>query len=169
MLNFPDFRSFERSFQLIAQVSGRAGRKKEQGIVIIQTSNPQHVVIRYLLKNNYQGFFQHQLNERQNFKYPPYFRLIKLTLRHKNLAIVTTAANYLANALREKMGARVVGPEFPLISRIFRLHQKCILIKIERDKHFSERRHLVLEAINKTMSHGRFRGLQIVPDVDPYN
>ncbi len=169
MLNFPDFRSFERSFQLIAQVSGRAGRKKEQGKVIIQTSNPDHVVINYVLENNYKGFFHHQLNERKNFNYPPYFRLIKLTIRHKKLPVVSKAASYLASELRKSLGNRVIGPEFPLIGRLFSHHQKCIMIKIERDKHFSTRRHQVLEAIDKTMVHAEFRSLQIVPDVDPYN
>ncbi len=169
MLNFPDFRSFERSFQLIAQVSGRAGRKKEQGKVIIQTSNPDHVVINYVLENNYKGFFHHQLNERKNFSYPPYFRLIKLTIRHKKLPVVSKAASYLASELRKSLGKRVIGPEFPLIGRLFSYHQKCIIIKIERDKYFSTRRHQVLEAIDKTMVHAEFRSLQIVPDVDPYN
>ena len=169
MLNFPDFRSFERSFQLIAQVSGRAGRKKEQGKVIIQTSNPGHVVMNYVLKNDYTGFFQHQLQERKNFKYPPYFRLIKLTLRHKKLPVVAKASDHLARELRKKLGDRVVGPEFPLISRVFTYHQKCILVKIDRDQHFSERRKQVLEAINKTMILAEFKSLQIVPDVDPYN
>jgi primosomal protein N' (replication factor Y) len=169
MLNFPDFRSFERSFQLIAQVSGRAGRKKGRGKVIIQTSDPEHTVIRHILENDYQGFFKQQLRERQTFKYPPYYRLVKLTLRHKKLPIVSQAADLLAIELQKTLGERVVGPEFPLISRLFSMHQKCILVKIERDKLFSQRRKYMRQAIDKIMIRDEFKSLQIVPDVDPYN
>jgi len=169
MLNFPDFRSFERSFQLMAQVSGRAGRKKEQGKVIIQTSDPNHIVLKYILENNYKEFFRHQLQERINFKYPPYYRLIKLMLKHKKLPVLTKAATYLADELRKSLGERVVGPEFPLINKLFSFHQKCILVKIERDKQFAERRRLVERAIDKTLIYAEFHSLHIVPDVDPYN
>ncbi len=169
MLNFPDFRSFERSYQLMSQVSGRAGRKKEQGKVIIQTNDPKHIVIQYLLENNYKGFFQQQYEERKKFKYPPYCRLLKLTLRHKKLPVVSKAAKHLATELRKSLGERIVGPEFPLISRLFNYHSKCILVKIERDKHFSERRQLIREAIDKTMIQAEFRSLQVITDADPYN
>jgi primosomal protein N' (replication factor Y) len=169
MLNFPDFRSFERSYQLMAQVSGRAGRKKEQGKVIIQTSDPNHIVLVHLLENDYKGFFRNQLKERVHFKYPPYYRMIKLTLRHRKLPVLIKAANYLAGELRKSLGDRVVGPESPLISRLYNLHQKCILIKIDRDKHITERRHIVQNAIDKTRIHSEFKSLHIVPDVDPYN
>jgi primosomal protein N' (replication factor Y) len=169
MLNFPDFRSFERSFQMIAQVSGRAGRKNERGKVIIQTGNPLNTVIRHVIENDYKGFFENQISERRNFRYPPFYRLIKLTLRHKKLEIVSKAANLLADDLRLTLGNRVIGPEFPLITRIFNLHQKCILVKIERDMHFSERRKIMREAIYRISKDDHFKSLQIVPDVDPYN
>ena len=169
LLNFPDFRSFERSFQLMAQVSGRAGRKKEQGKVIIQTSDTDHIVLRYLLENDYKGFFEHQLRERMNYKYPPYYRLIRLTLRHRKLPVLIQAATSLAAGLRNSLGDRVTGPEFPLINRLYNLHQKCIWIKIERDRQFKERRQIVHQAIEETMINKEFRTIQIVPDVDPYN
>ncbi len=169
MLNFPDFRSWERSFQLIAQVSGRAGRKNKRGKVILQTSNPENVVIEKIIENNYKDFFELQLTERKTFKYPPYFRLVKLTLRHKQLPKVSRAANLLANELRKTLGNRVVGPEFPLVNRVFNYHQKCIIVKIERDKHFSERRKLMRNAIDRIFIRDEFKGIQIVPDVDPYN
>jgi primosomal protein N' (replication factor Y) len=169
MLNFPDFRSFERSFQLIAQVSGRAGRKKERGIVIVQTSVPENTVISHVIHNDYKSFFHAQAKERRQFKYPPYYRLVKLTLRHKDLDTVNKAAAILAAELRKKLGDRVVGPEFPLINRLFNLHQKCILVKIERDKHFSERRSAMRGVIDKLKILAEFRRLQIIPDVDPYN
>ncbi len=169
MLHFPDFRSYERSFQLMAQVSGRAGRKGKQGKVIIQTSDLGNTVIKHVMDNDYKGFFEQQLQERKDFSYPPYVRLVKLTLRHKQMPIVSNAANMLATELRKTLGNRVIGPEFPLINRLFNLHQKCILVKIERDKHFSERRRLMRQAINKISDNPNFKSLQIVPDVDPYN
>jgi primosomal protein N' (replication factor Y) (superfamily II helicase) len=169
MLNFPDFRSFERSFQLIAQVSGRAGRKNGRGTVVIQTGDPEHTVVRHLINDDYIDFFKQQIAERRDFKYPPYFRLIKLTLRHKNIHIVSKAANVLAEELRSLLNNRVVGPEFPLINRLYGLHQKCILVKLERDKYFSGRRKLLRETINRLSASDEFKGLQIVPDVDPYN
>jgi len=169
MLNFPDFRSFERSFQLIAQVSGRAGRKNGRGKVIIQTGTPEHVVIRHVIENDYKGFYSQQLAERGTYKYPPYYRLVKLNLRHKDLQTVLKAAAYLASELRNSLGNRIIGPEFPLINRMFNLHQQCILVKVERDMHFSERRKLMRAAIEKTSIQEEFKSLQIVPDVDPYN
>jgi primosomal protein N' (replication factor Y) len=169
MLNFPDFRSFERSYQLIAQVSGRAGRKNKRGKVIIQTNNAEHTVIHHVLENSYQSFFMEQTRERQTFKYPPFYRLVRLTLRHKNLNLVNKASQVLANELRKSLGERVVGPEFPLIGRLYSLHQKCIIVKIERDKNFSERRKKMRDAIDVILKQDIFKGLQIIPDVDPYN
>lgn len=169
MLHFPDFRAYERSFQLIAQVSGRAGRKNTQGKVIIQTSDPQNTVIKYVMQNDYKGFFKQQLQERKNFKYPPYVRIVKLTLRHRQLPIVSNAANMLAAELRKVLGDRVLGPEFPLINRLFNLHQKCIIVKIERDQQFSHRRKLMQQAIDKIAVNPNFKSLQIIPDVDPLN
>jgi primosomal protein N' (replication factor Y) (superfamily II helicase) len=169
LLNFPDFRSFERSFQLIAQVSGRAGRKNARGRVIIQTSNPENTVIRHVVNNEYKNFYIQQISERKNFRYPPYYRLVKLTLRHRKLPVVSKAAHLLADELRKSLDYRVIGPEFPLINRVFNLHQKCILVKIERDMHFTERRRLMRMAIDKISLTEEFKGLQIVPDVDPYN
>ncbi|MBN1952097.1 MAG: primosomal protein N' [Bacteroidales bacterium] len=169
MLNFPDFRSFERSFQLISQVSGRAGRKGTQGTVFIQTSNPGHVVIQYFLKNDYKGFMKHQLHERQAFKYPPFYRLVKLTLRHKNFEILNRAARHLADELRKDLGERIVGPEFPLITRLFTFHQKCILVKLERDQQFSARRKIIQNAVDHVLTNSNFKGLHSIADVDPYS
>lgn len=169
MLNFPDFRSFERSFQLISQVSGRAGRKGKQGTVFIQTGNPGHTVINHILKNDYKGFLKQQFQERQTFKYPPFFRLVKLTVRHRDFSTLNKAARYLAEDLRRQLGERVIGPEFPLITRLFTFHQKCIIVKIERDPQFSTRRKIIRLAIDRILSHSDFKSLQIIADVDPYS
>ena len=169
LLNFPDFRSFERSYQLMMQVSGRAGRRNEQGRVIIQTSNPQHIVLKHVKTENYTEFFNHQAGERRMFGYPPFCRLIKLTLRHKKPEIVADASLKLAIELRKKLGVRVIGPEAPLVSRVFTYHQKCIIIKLEKDKHFSERRDFVALSIRNMTTGNEYKSLQIIPDMDPYN
>ncbi|MBN1599888.1 MAG: primosomal protein N' [Bacteroidales bacterium] len=169
MLNFPDFRSYERSFQLIAQVSGRAGRKNERGKVIIQTGDQENVVIKHVIDNDYSGFFNHQLGDRKTYKYPPFYRLVKLTIRHKNLGTMSKAANQLAAELKRSLGNRVIGPEFPLINRVFNYHQKCILVKTERDMHFSERRKAVKTAMDNILKSDDYKSLQVIPDVDPYN
>jgi len=169
MLNFPDFRSYERSFQLIAQVSGRAGRRNGRGMVVLQTGDPEHTVIRHFINDDYMGFYRQQIEERKDFYYPPYSRLIKLTFRHKKLVLVDKFADILANDLRKFLGNRVVGPEFPLINRVYGLHQKCIWIKLERDSHFSERKKRMREAINNLSFSAEFKSVQVVLDVDPYN
>ena len=167
MLNFPDFRSYERSYQLMAQVSGRSGRKNTRGTVIIQTADPENVVVRHVVNNAYREFFMQQLAERRNFKYPPFYRLVKLTLRNRSLALVSQASNRLADDLKRTMGDRVVGPEFPLINRVFNFHQKCILVKIERDQQFSEHREQMRAAIAALLSNEEYKGVQVVADVDP--
>ncbi len=169
MLNYPDFRSFERCYQLIAQVSGRAGRKNERGVVVLQTSDPAHTVIKHFKFNDYQGFFNEQVAERKTFLYPPYVRLVKLTLRHKKISLLNQAADKLAYELRSSLGNRVVGPEFPLINRLYGYHQKCILVKLDRDKIFLDRKRLMLNAISHVNTSVDFKGIRIIADVDPYN
>jgi len=117
LISYPDFRSFERSFQLMAQVSGRAGRKFKRGKVIIQTYRPNHEVIQYVLANNYSLMAKSQLMERRTFKYPPFYRMIEIQLQHKSEQIASAAAGELAAMLKEKLGNRILGPEFPIVSR----------------------------------------------------
>lgn len=133
MLNFPDFRSFERSYQLMAQVSGRAGRKNKRGKVIIQSQNPEHSIIQEVIANDFLSMYTNQLLDRKNFNYPPYFRLIEITVIHKDVDMVNASAKFLADALKKHFAKRVLGPEFPLVSRIRNLYHKNILLKIERD------------------------------------
>ncbi len=168
MLHFPDFRACERCFQLIYQVGGRAGRKNKRGNVIIQTGNPDHPVFRHIIENRFNDFFVRQLNERKEFKYPPYYRLIKITLKHKNLDILEDAAVDLAGSLQKIFGRRVLGPDFPLIPRIQNLHIKNILLKIEREQNLSRAKSLTKKEFGKLLSSPRYRSVQIVPDVDPY-
>jgi primosomal protein N' (replication factor Y) len=165
MLNFPDFRAFERSFQLMVQVSGRAGRKDDQGLVIIQTSSPAHPIIRYVLKNDYQSMFNEQIEERGLFGYPPLFRLIRFTVKHRDEAICINAAYSLANVLKDLLGKRVVGPDKPLIGRIQNMYLRNILLKIEKEVPISKLK-LQLNAAVMTIA-GNFKSARVTIDVDP--
>jgi primosomal protein N' (replication factor Y) len=135
----------------------------------LQTGDPGHTVIKHFKYNDYKGFFKEQLAERKTFLYPPYVRLIKLTLRHKKLPVVNRAAEKLAFELKHSLGNRVIGPEFPLINRIYSFHQKCIMVKLDRDKHFSDRKRMMQEAIVRISTSNDFKGIRIIADVDPYN
>lgn len=165
MLNFPDFRAFERSFQLITQVSGRAGRKTDRGLVIIQTSMPEHPIIKYVLDNNFKDMFISELAEREQFKYPPLYRLIQITLKHKKNDSCLSASNNLAAELKAKLGNRVLGPDKPLISKIQNMYLHNIIIKLERDAPLSSIKNFIMNKISKLNS--TYKSLVISIDVDP--
>ncbi|MBN2348550.1 MAG: primosomal protein N' [Bacteroidales bacterium] len=167
MLNFPDFRSFERAFQLMAQVSGRAGRKTGRGVVYIQTSEPGHSILQHVVKNDFISMYREQLAERKTFFYPPFNRLIKLTVKHKNRDVVNQASGQLAGQLRTKLGKRVVGPEFPLVSRVQNWYQKCILLKLDRNKSISQIKIFIQDQVNILLSMQEFKSVLVINDVDP--
>ena len=135
LIHSPDYRSYERSFQLLLQVSGRAGRSAQRGKVLIQTYNPQHPVIQQVLQNDFKGMYQNQIEERQSFSYPPFVQMIKITLKHTNFNRTNEGAEWFANALKEafasKKGIEILGPEFPLISRIRNEYMKDVLVKVK--------------------------------------
>jgi primosomal protein N' (replication factor Y) len=167
LLNYPDFRSFERSFQLMAQVAGRAGRKNKRGKVIIQTWQPQHQIIQQVVANNYLGMYTTELQQRLEFKYPPYYKLIQLTLKHKEIEPLNDASKFLADKLKEKFGKRVLGPEFPIVARIKNFYLKNILIKIEREASFSKAKSIIHELMDDFYTHSEFKSVKIFADVDP--
>lgn len=167
MLNFPDFRSFERSYQLMAQVSGRAGRKSKRGKVIIQTQNPDHVIIQDVIQNNFISMYTQQLLDRKNFNYPPYFRLIEITVIHRDVDMVNASAKYLSDELKRHFQKRVLGPEFPLVSRVRNLYHKNILLKIERDASVSQVKKIVNELLIGFKSNSDFKSVRLQMDVDP--
>lgn len=167
MLSYPDFRAVERSFQLMAQVGGRSGRKNKQGRVIIQTYNPDHLVIRYVVKHDYKAMFMQQLAERQKFKYPPYTRLVMLKLKHKDPDLLNKAADNLASSLRKVFGKRILGPEFPVVSRIMNYYIKQILFKIERNSTTGSMKTRMVEEIEKFQENPGFRSVKVIMDVDP--
>ena len=167
MLNFPDFRSFERSYQLMAQVSGRAGRKNKRGKVIIQSQNPDHSIIQEVIANDFLSMYTNQLIDRKNFNYPPYYRLIEITVIHKDVDLVNVAAKYLADALKRHFAKRVLGPEFPLVSRVRNLYHKNILLKIERDASVNQVKKIVSELLIKFKSTSDYKSVRVQIDVDP--
>jgi primosomal protein N' (replication factor Y) len=128
LLNFPDFRSFERSYQLMAQVAGRAGRKDGHGKVVIQTTNPEHPVIQHIHSGDYHSMYMSQMEDRQAFQYPPYARLLRINLRHESREVVDRASNELAGNLRKVLDVPIMGPQSPLVGKIQRMQLMNILI-----------------------------------------
>jgi len=167
LLYYPDFRANERSFQLMTQVSGRAGRKNKQGKVIIQTSSSKHPVITDVFNNDYLNMYKTQIIERKQFKFPPFYRLVSITLKHKKIEVVNEASNNLAKELRKIFGKQILGPEFPLVKRISNLHLKNLLLKIDVTKSQIKAKELLIKELNKLKTIEKYKSLQIAIDVDP--
>ncbi len=168
LLNFPDFRSHERAFQLLSQVSGRAGRKHKKGTVVIQTYSPNHPIITQVLEHDYASMFQVQIRERQDFKYPPFYRMIQISLRHRDFKTVDKAAQNLTQTLRGAFGSRVLGPVTPAISRIQNQYIRQILFKFESSASVNAARNSLLKEINELKKQSDYKYLRINCDVDPY-
>ena len=167
MMNFPDFRSHERSFQIMAQVAGRAGRKSKQGKVIIQTYDPKHITIQHVIKNDFAAMYTEEIKHRRNFHYPPFHRLIELTVMHRDIDTVSHSAEELADKLKSFLGKRVLGPEFALIPRIKNLYHKKILIKIGREESASKVKEKIRELIVNLQNNDAYRAVRVQADVDP--
>lgn len=169
LLYYPDFRAFERAYQLLLQVSGRAGRRDKQGKVCIQISNIHHQIVDYFLKKRYEDFYQAQLEEREQFNYPPYTRLIQLTLKHKELKATIEAADKLADYLHTKFGDWVIGPNTPIIQKINNFYLREILLKIPREhKELNRVKYDIQQAINGLYQFQSFKQLRVLIDVDCY-
>ncbi|WP_100612562.1 replication restart helicase PriA [Confluentibacter lentus] len=168
LLNFPDFRAHERSFQLMMQVSGRAGRTEVRGKVLIQTYNPYHAILQQVSNNDYLGMFNEQMNERHNFKYPPVYKQIKITLKHKDYTKVDSAGIWLAKSLRQVFGDYVLGPESPPISRIRNQFYKNILVKIPKKQSLSKTKEAVIKINNSFLSIKDFRSVKLILNVDNF-
>lgn len=169
MMHFPDFRSFERAFQLIVQVSGRAGRRDKQGKVIIQTSNPEHSILQYILSNRYEEFYRTELSDRQQHMYPPFGRLIELTIKHIDKKITRDASLALADALqRDLKGVKILGPAEPMVSKIRNQFLMSILIKIPRGKtDLVQTKGILQQNIDRLLQEKPFRAVRVIADVDP--
>jgi primosomal protein N' (replication factor Y) len=168
LLNFPDFRAHERSYQLMAQVSGRAGRTDLRGKVLIQTYNPHHNILQQVSTNAYKEMFAEQMNERYNYKYPPIYRLIKITFKHKDYNRVNLAADWYAKSLQQVFKTNVLGPEFPPVSRIRNLYNKNILVKIPQNQSLSKTKEAILKIDNSFNAVKDFRPVRVIVNVDNY-
>lgn len=169
LLKYPDYRANERSYQMLAQVSGRAGRRGKQGKVVIQTYDPNHRVIKQVIENDYTDLYFTEMEERKSFKYPPYFRIISMDVKHRNPEILYNQAEYLANELRKHFGDRVIGPEAPLINRIRNYYIKSIMLKFERDTiSIVKAKAIIRDVITQFQTTKLSKGSIIQPDVDPY-
>ena len=167
MLNYPDFRAYEHAFTMMAQVSGRAGRKGKQGLVILQTKNPELPVIQQVVNNSYTAFYKSQLEERTAFHYPPFFHLIYIYIKHRNNDIVESASMELGSRIREIFGNRVLGPDKPTVARVKTLHIRKIMLKLENGIDYKLAKQY-LRSIRDTMMKEKLYGaLTIYFDVDP--
>ncbi|MEN2488374.1 primosomal protein N' [Flavobacterium sp. B11] len=168
MLHHPDFRAFERSFQMMTQVAGRAGRSEKQGKVVIQTYNPNHNTIQQVTNHNYIGMYKEQLYDRLIYKYPPYFRIIKLTLKHKDFDKLKEGAMWLYQVLNQNLGIPVLGPEEPAISRIRNEYIRTILIKIPQNLHLGNTKKTIQKMLNSFEAVAQYRAIKVVINVDFY-
>ena len=167
MLYFPDFRSYERAFQMMIQVAGRAGRKSSEGKVLIQTYDEDNDIFTLLRSNSYTDFIKKEIKEREQFNYPPYSRLIRITLKHLRKKKVDLSADALAFSMRNSFGDRVLGPEYPFISKVRNYYQKDILLKIEKKASFTKAKNILDLIISNLRSKKDFRSIRFIVDVDP--
>lgn len=168
LLNFPDFRAHERSFQLMLQVAGRAGRTAKRGLVLIQTYNPHHRIVQQVSTNDYQDMYKEQLQERKEYKYPPFHRLIRITLKGRDYSRVNEASDWLAKALGGVFQENVLGPEFPPVARIRNEYYKNILVKIPQKQSLSKTKGVIQRILQRFRAIGSFRSVKLVINVDPY-
>ncbi|CAL2093820.1 primosomal protein N' [Tenacibaculum sp. 190524A02b] len=168
MLNFPDFRAHERAYQLMVQVSGRAGRSKKQGHVAIQTYNPYHQILQQVSTNSYADMYKEQLQDRWQFHYPPYYRLIKITLKHKDFNKVNLGIQWLAKALKNTFGEHILGPSEPSISRIRNQYIKNLVVKIPSENSLVKTKNEILKCKASFESIKDFRPIRFNIDVDNY-
>jgi primosomal protein N' (replication factor Y) len=167
LLSYPDFRVHERAFQLMEQVSGRAGRREERGKVIIQAVNTAHPVLDFVMRHDYVGFYQSELAERERFFYPPFSRLIRILLKHKKQEVVREAAQALSGELQQLFGDTLLGPSVPPVGRIRNYYLMEFLVKLPRQsKRNDQAKALILEKMNWLQAQQPFRRIMIIPDVD---
>ena len=167
LLNQPNFRSYEQAFQMLEQVSGRAGRTGSQGEVMIQTFDPKNTLYQHLIEHDYQGLFAEQIAERQAFAFPPYHRMIMLTLKHRDMQRLTTASDLLQQRLQQVFGARISGVIMPSIARTQNMHVRQIRLTIEANANIARAKEMVREQIKLVLQHATSKGTIIQPDVDP--
>jgi len=167
MLRRPDFRAFERSYQLMSQVAGRAGRKSKRGTVIVQTMDPDNWVIRHVIDHDFTGFYKNEIIERKNYAYPPFFKIIQFTIKHRKAEDLSAISAEFADELRKLFGDRILGPEFPPVQRIHNYYLKVVRLKLERNANQVKVKSRVQELINTFFATPRNKSCRIQIDVDP--
>ena len=166
LLNFPDYRAHERTYQLLTQVSGRAGRTKKRGKVIIQTYNPYHQILKQVTTSDYEGMYTEQLYEREQFKYPPVNRIIKVTFKHKNYNVLNEAADWFVGALRSNFGGTVLGPEYPPVARIRNQYLKHIVVKVEKVQSLAQTKANIRRIEKSFKAVAMYRSVRVIYNVD---
>ena len=166
LLNFPDFRAHERSFQLLLQVAGRAGRTEKRGKVLIQTFNPYHQILQQVSTNDYEAMYHEQTEERRQYKYPPFYRTIKITVKDRNFSKMQKAATWFGQALKQQLGDHVLGPEQPPVGRIRNEYISNLLVKIPKGQSLQQTKTYVLKVLRSFNSFKEFSRVKITLDVD---
>lgn len=167
MLNYPDFRAYEHAFMMMSQVSGRAGRRGKRGLVMLQTKNPDLAVIRQVVGHDYEGFYNELMEERRLFRYPPFYHLVYVYLKHSKDSLVETAGIMMGSQLRQWFGARVLGPDKPAVARVKSMNIRKIVLKLENGLDRAAVRQYLRQARQLLMQDKRFAALQVYYDVDP--
>jgi primosomal protein N' (replication factor Y) len=167
ILNFTDFRVNERAYQLMEQVSGRAGRREEQGRVIVQVTNTNHPVLKFVQQHNYEYLYKFEIENRKNFFYPPFSRIIQITCRHKEKHIAEEAANILGQFLGKQYASYLSGPAEPIVNRVRNQYLMELLLKLPKDAQVLKQcKKDILQQIAIIQSNKRYRSVSIIPDVD---
>jgi primosomal protein N' (replication factor Y) len=166
LLNFPDFRAHERSFQLLTQVAGRAGRTEKRGNVLIQTYNPENIVLRQVVSGDYRGMFEEQISQRREYRYPPVNRIVRISFKHRAYNTLNEAAAWFGKALRNAFGDRVLGPEFPPVARIRNLYIKQVLVKIPMGQSLPQTKNSIKRIENSFNAISQYRSVRVIYDVD---
>ena len=167
MLNYPDFRAHEHAFMMMAQVSGRAGRKGKRGLVILQSKSPDLPLVQQVVRNDYTAFYRSLMAERQQFHYPPYVRLVYIYLKHRNDGLVETAGLEMGSRLRQWFGARVLGPDKPAVAKVKSLSIRKLVLKLESGINMTDVRKYLTLAQQQMLQDKRYSSLQVYFDVDP--
>ncbi|MEZ4852644.1 primosomal protein N' [Flavobacterium sp.] len=166
LLNQPHFKAYERAYQMMTQVAGRAGRKNEKGKVVIQTYNPYHTTIQQVVDNDYLAMYKEQIYERNNFKYPPFYRLIRITIKHRDFEHLKNASLWLYNVLKQSLNVPILGPEEPMISRIRNQYIRTILIKIPTQTHLGNTKLTITKVLTSFEAIAQYKSVKITSNVD---
>ena len=168
MLNFPDFRAHERSFQLLSQVAGRAGRTKDRGKVLIQAFNPEHLILQQVTTHSYEAMFSDEMEQRRQYSYPPFSRLVRFTFKHRNFETMQRGAQWFAAALREHFQAGILGPEIPPVGRIRNEYLSHVLLKLPAQSGLNQQKKRIALLVRNFEAQKPFARIKLIVDVDPY-